>query len=88
MRRKSVDRQAGIQPPLVPLEAYAVSLQALVDHETQDVLFVVETVDPVENRLVALWSTAPYPLDKYLRGLHKAHKEFLKQLWDACGPFA
>lgn len=88
MRRSSPRRQDGVQPPLLPLEAYAVSLQALVDHQTQDVLFVVETVDPIENRLVALWSTGPVPLDRYLKTMHKAHKEFLKQLWDSAGPFA
>jgi len=76
------------QPPLMHTVACATTLSALVDHDEYTVVFVVETTDPTTHTLQALWSSAPHPLDRYLKGMHQAHKEFLKQLWDAAGPFA
>ena len=76
------------QPPLFGLAASAVTLQALVDREEQSVVFGVQTVDPINDNLVALWVSDPVSADRYLKKLHMAHKEFLTQLWDATGPFA
>jgi hypothetical protein len=45
-------------------------------------------VDPISDQLNALWVSGPVPVDRYLKILHEAHKEFLRQLWDASGPFA
>lgn len=77
-----------VQPSLFPLPAVAVSLHALCDSVGETVVFVVESRDPVEGSLCALWSSSPLPTDRYLKGLHEAHKEFLRQVWDVTGPFA
>jgi len=88
MRNPWKDVKDGVQPPLFALPAYATTLQALVDHDNGTVVFAVQTVDPIADSLVALWSSAPVPVDRYLKMMHSAHKEFLEQLWQAAGPFA
>ena len=77
-----------VQPSMFPLSSVAVSLHALVDNLDQTVVFVVESRDPLEGSLCALWSSAPVPSENHLKGLHTAHKEFLRQVWDVTGPFA
>lgn len=76
------------QPPLFNLAASAVTLQACVDLESGSVVFAVQTVDPINDNLVALWSSSPVPVERYLKTLHQAHKEFLTQLWEQTGPFS
>jgi hypothetical protein len=76
------------QTPLFRLAASAVTLQALIDHDSGSLVFGVQTVDPINDQLCALWSSAPIELERYLKGLHEAHSEFLSQLWDAAGPFS
>lgn len=76
------------QPPLFVLPALAVTLQCCVDRENGSVVFGVQTVDPITDTLNALWCSSPLPEERYLAGLHEAHAEFLRQLWDATGPFA
>jgi hypothetical protein len=87
MRNPWKDVNGEVQPPLFRLPAVAVTLQALVDLEEHSVVFGVQTVDPISDRLVALWSSAPTDLDRYLTTLHEAHKEFLRELHDATSPF-
>jgi len=77
-----------VEPPLFPHEAAAVSLHALVDGVEQTVCFIAEARSPSDGRLCALWSTSPLPLDSFLGGLHDAHSEWLKMVWNAAGPFA
>ena len=79
---------AVVEPPLFRHDACAVSLQALVDHVSQTVVFVCEAREPATLRLCALWSSSPLPLDRFINGMHEAHEEFLKMLWEATGPFA
>lgn len=79
---------SDVQPSLFPLPAAAVSLHALIDRVDETVVFVVEARDPVSGHLSALWSSAPVPTDRHLKGLHEAHKEFLRVMWDVTGPFA
>ncbi len=79
---------AVVEPPLFPYEAGAVSLLALVDRVDGSVVFVCEARNPTDGRLCALWSSAPLPLDRFITGMHEAHEEFLKMLWEATGPFA
>lgn len=76
------------QPPLFSIPASAVTLQGLIDREAHSVVFGVQTVDPISDTLNALWVSSPLQLDRYLKGLHEAHREFLNQLYDAAGPFA
>jgi len=75
------------EPPLFSLPAAAVTLQALIDHDAHSVVFGVQTVDPINDTLAALWVCPPVSLDGYLKQLHGAHKEFLEQVWSAAGPF-
>lgn len=88
MRLRDELVNAIIEPPLFPYEAGAVSLSALVDRVDQTVVFVVEARNPSDGRLCALWSSAPLPLDRFIKGLHEAHEEWLKLVWEATGPFA
>jgi len=88
MRNPWKESQEGVHTPLFGLPASAVTLQALVDNDNGTVVFAVQTVDPISDHLVALWSSAPVPVERYLKMMHTAHKEFLEQLWEACGPFA
>jgi hypothetical protein len=88
MRNPWKDVKDGVQPPLFHLPAAAVTLQALVDHDNGTVVFAVQTVDPISDHLIALWSSSPVPVERYLKALHEAHREFLEQTWEACGPFA
>ena len=88
MRNPWSDVKSSPQPPLFALAAQAVTLQACVDNENGTVVFAVQAVDPINDNLIALWSSAPVPVERYLRTMHTAHKEFLKLLWDATGPFA
>lgn len=76
------------QPPLFGLPASAVTLQALVDQEDHSVVFGVQTVDPITDVLTGLWVSSPVDLDRYLKAEREAHSEFLRALWDACGPFS
>jgi hypothetical protein len=76
------------QPPLFGLPALAVTFQALVDQEAHSVVFGVQTVDPITDTLNALWVSSPVDLDRYLKACREAHNEFLKQLYEAAGPFA
>jgi len=62
-------------------------MQALVDHDNGTVVFGVQTLDPIGDHLIALWCSSPVPLEKYLKAMHEAHREYLNQLWDATGPF-
>lgn len=78
----------GVQPPLFHLPAVAVTLQACVDAEDGTVVFSVQAVDPINDQLVALWSTAAVPVDRHLKKMHEAHKEWLDLLWHFTGPFA
>lgn len=87
MRNPPVDVNALVQPPMFRLDAIAIAMHALVDHLDATVVFVVESRDPLAGGLCALWSSAPIPLEDHLKGLHEAHKEFLRQLFDASGPF-
>jgi hypothetical protein len=75
------------QSPIFVLPAAAVTMQSLVDREEHSMVFGVQTVDPISDTLNALWVSSPIDLDRYLNGLHDAHAEFLRQLWDAAGPF-
>lgn len=88
MRNPWRDVKAIPQPPLFSLPASAITLQCLVDRENGSVVFGVQTVDPITDTLNALWCSAPLPEERYLTGLHEAHREFLRQVWDATGPFA
>lgn len=88
MRNPWSNVKDGVQPPLFSLPAQAVTLQALVDNDNGTVVFAVQAVDPINDHLIALWSSAPVPVERYLKALHEAHKEFLNLVWDACGPFA
>ena len=88
MRNPWKDVKDGVQPPLFHLPASAVTLQALVDTDNHSLVFGVQTVDPISDHLVALWTSAPVPLDRYLKMLHEAHREYLEQLWNATGPFS
>jgi len=58
-----------------------------VDQEDHTVVFGVQSVDPISDTLTALWVQPPLDLDRYLKGAHAAHKEWLRQVWDAAGPF-
>lgn len=87
MRRPWKDVNGEVQPTLFRLPAAAVTLQALIDHEEHSVVFGVQTLDPIEDRLVALETWFPVDLDRYLKTMHDVHKTFLRQLWDAAGPF-
>lgn len=88
MRNPWSNVKGGAQPPLFNLAAQAVTLQACVDHDNGTVVFGVQAVDPINDQLIALWCSAPVPVERYLKTLHEAHKEFLEVLWQACGPFA
>ncbi len=88
MRNPWTDVKHGVQPPLFSIPAQAVTLQACVDHENGTVVFAVQTVDPINDQLIALWSSSPVPVERYLKTMHEAHREYLNQLWEACGPFA
>lgn len=87
MRNPWREVKSAPQPPLFRVAAASVTLQACVDHENHSVVFGVQTMDPVSDTLQALWSSSPVDLDRYLKALHEAHQEFLRQLWDAAGPF-
>jgi len=76
------------QPALFGRSAVAVQLLALVDPEDETVVFLVESKEAPGQKLIALWSSSPQPLERYIDSMHEAHKEFLSQLWDASGPFA
>lgn len=76
------------QPPLFHLAAAAVTLQLLIDRDEGSVVFSVQTVDPINDNLVGLWVSPVFTEERYLSGLHEAHREFLQQAWDATGPFA
>ena len=88
MRNPWSDVKTGVQPPLFDLAAQAVTLQACVDRDNGTVVFAVQAVDPINDQLIALWSSSPVPVERYLKTMHTAHKEWLSLLWDACGPFA
>lgn len=87
MRNPWKDVKDGVQPPLFNLAAYSTTLQACIDHENGTVVFGVQTVDPIGDHLISLWCSAPVPLERYLKTMHEAHREFLNQLWEAAGPF-
>lgn len=88
MRNPWHDVKSAPQPPLFDLAATAVTLQACVDRDNGSVVFAVQAVDPINDNLIALWSSSPVPVERYLKTLHQAHREFLSMLWDATGPFA
>jgi len=88
MRSPWKEVNTGAQPPLFSLPAVAVTLQACVDAEAGTVVFAVQAVDPISDNLVALWTTGPVPVDRHLKKMHEAHKEFLDLLWHFTGPFA
>jgi hypothetical protein len=88
MRNPWNDVKSVPQPPLFHLAAAATTIQACVDRDNGTVVFAVQTVDPISDQLIALWSSSPVPVERYLKTLHEAHREFLNQLWDATGPFA
>jgi len=88
MRNPWSDVKSGAQPPLFSLAAQAVTLQACVDNENGTVVFAVQAVDPINDQLIALWSSSPVPVERYLKTMHQAHREFLELLWEATGPFA
>jgi hypothetical protein len=75
------------QPPLFAPQALAVTLQLLVDHTDETAVWGVQTVDPIDGHLVALWASSPMPLDQVDQGMRAAHQEFLTQTRDATGPF-
>lgn len=77
-----------VEPPLFPLEACALKLEALVDRSTETVVFVVASIDPVNLALNALWSSSPIPFEHADAGYRKASSEFYDLLYGATGPFA
>jgi hypothetical protein len=87
MRNPWKEVKDGVQPPLFALPAVAVTLQALYDRDNGTVVFAVQAMDPINDQLIALWSSAPVPEERYLRALHEAHREFLELMWDQLGPF-
>lgn len=88
MRNPWREVNASPQPPLFSLAAQAVTLQACVDHDNGTVVFAVQAVDPINDNLIALWCSQPVPVERYLKAMHEAHREFLTMLYDATGPFA
>lgn len=88
MRNPWRDVKTVPQPPLFRVPALAVTLQALIDHEDGSMVFGVQTVDPISDTLQHLWVSSPVPVDRYLKAMHEAHREFLEQLYEASGPFA
>jgi hypothetical protein len=88
MRNPWKEVKSAPQPPLFALPAQAVTLQGLIDHDSGSIVFGVQSVDPINDTLTALWVCPPLPIDRYLKGLHEAHSEFLQQLYDAAGPFS
>jgi hypothetical protein len=75
------------QPPLFAIPAVAITLQACIDRDNGSVVFGVQAVDPINDQLVALWSSSAVPEDRYLKTMHEAHREWLELLWEHTGPF-
>lgn len=88
MRNPWSDVKTPPQPPLFTLPASAVTFQALIDRDEGSIVFGVQTVDPISDVLTALWVCPPVPIDRYLKAMHEAHRQFLEQLYDAAGPFS
>lgn len=77
-----------VEPALFPSAAVAVSLQVLIDNLEHTVLFVVEAKEPVTQRLVGLWSSAPVGVEDYAPTFQAALSELSRQVWESTGPFA
>lgn len=88
MRNPWKEVKGGVQPPLFELAASATTLQACYDRTNETIVFGVQTLDPIDDHLIALWCSPPVSADRYLKMLSTAHKEFLRQLWENTGPFA
>jgi hypothetical protein len=88
MRNPWSDVKSGTQPPLFMVPASSITLQACIDRDNGTIVFGVQAVDPINDQLMALWSSSPVPVERYLKTMHQAHKEWLDLLWQFSGPFA
>lgn len=76
-----------VQPSLFPGGALSITLEALIDPQDQTVLFVVRGYSVVDDKLIALWSSAPVGFEDFARLARQGQVEWSSLLDEHTGPF-
>ena len=75
------------QLPMFPSGGVKLTLECLIDHEDESVLFVVEAREGAQGPLLALFSTSPKHFAEGDKELLRAFAELSRIFRDFTGPF-